>query len=284
MNICPIDAPFGAEVTGVDLRQPLVDDARAAINDAFVENGVLVFRDQIFAGPDQFLAAATNLGDPMPPVVATYRLPGYEEIEELTNSAIDKRTGEKTPLYRGGSWHTDHSNLACPPKATTLYAIELPPSGGGNTEFTNMAMAYSALDNSMKEILRGRRAFQAYLSRRAPRKLLARSEAEKKGSEGVWQPLVRQHPETGRAALYLNPMRCDAVEGMSEAEGDALLDALYRHCDRPDFQYSHRWSKGDMLIWDNRSCLHQATPVSVAGERRYMHRIMLQGDKPIMAD
>jgi alpha-ketoglutarate-dependent taurine dioxygenase len=70
---------------------------------------------------------------------------------------------------------------------------------------------------------------------------------------------------------------------MNQEEGDALLDALYRHCDSPAFQYSHRWRKDDMLIWDNRSCLHQATPVRVAGERRYMHRIMLKGDKPIMA-
>ena len=151
MNIGTIDAPFGAEVTGMDLRQPLSDDTRTAINAAFVESGVLVFRDQHFSGPDQFLAAASNLGDPMPPVVATYRLPGYDAIEELTNSAVDKRTGENTPLYRGGSWHTDHSNLECPPKATTLYAIELPASGGGNTEFTNMMMAYDALDEPLKE-------------------------------------------------------------------------------------------------------------------------------------
>jgi taurine dioxygenase len=284
MNIGLLDAPFGAQVTGIDLRQPLSEDSGTAINHAFTDNGVLVFRDQNFEGPDQFLAAASELGDPMPPVVATYRLPGFEAIEELTNSATDKRTGEKAPLYRGGSWHTDHSNLECPPKATTLYAIELPPSGGGNTEFTNMVMAYETLDHAMKGKLRGRRAFQAYLSRRAPRKLLARSDEEKAGSDGVWQPMVRRHPETGRAALYLNPMRCDAVEGMGESEGDELLDTLYRHCDHPEFQYSHRWSKGDMLIWDNRSCLHQATPVKVAGERRYMHRIMLKGDKPLMAD
>jgi taurine dioxygenase len=283
MDVRPIDTPFGAAVTGLDLRQPLLADVRTALNTAFAENAVLVFRDQNFAGPDEFLAAACNLGDPMPPVVATYRLPGYDAIEELTNSATDKRTGETTPLYRGGSWHTDHSNLERPPKATTLYAIELPPSGGGNTEFTNMMMAYDGLNDRLRTQIQGRRAFQAYLSRRAPRKLLARSDAEKKGSDGVWQPIVREHPETGRSALYLNPMRCDAVEGMDEADGDALLDTLYDHCNRAEFQYSHRWTKGDMLIWDNRSCLHQATPVSVAGERRYMHRIMLRGDKPIMA-
>ena len=97
----------------MDLRRSLRDATPTAINAAFVENGVLEFRDQNYSGPDQFLAAASNLGAPMPPVVATYRLAGYDAIEELTNNAADKRTGENTPLYRGGSWHTDHSNLEC---------------------------------------------------------------------------------------------------------------------------------------------------------------------------
>jgi taurine dioxygenase len=283
LRIGRLDAPFGVEISGVDLAAPLDEAARAAINAAFVENTVAVFRGQNFPTPDDFLAAASQLGEPMPPVTATYRLPGFDAIEELINTATDKRTGETTPLLRGGSWHTDHSNLACPPKATTLYAIDLPPSGGGNTEFISMAMAYDALDTAMKQTLRGRRAFQAYLSRRAPRKMLTRTAAEREGSDGVWQPLVRRHPETGRDALYLNPMRCDAVEGMGEAEGDALLDALYAHCDSPAFRYSHDWRPGDMLIWDNRAALHQATPIRVPSERRYMQRIMLRGDAPVMA-
>jgi len=282
-DIRRLDAPFGAEVLGIDLAGQIDAATRAAINRAFVDNVVLVFRGQRFATPERFLAAARQLGEPMPPVTATYRLPGFAEIEEIVNSAIDKRTGDPAPLLRGGSWHTDHSNLEAPPKATTLYAIDLPPGGGGNTEFLNMYLAYDALPAETKAALRGRRAFQAYLSRRAPRKLLTRTEAERDGSDGVWQPLVRRHPETGRDALYLNPMRCDAVEGMDEAEGDALLDALYAHCDQPRFRYSHSWRKGDMLIWDNRAALHQATPVRVPGERRYMHRIMLRGDAPQMA-
>jgi len=284
MEIRRLDAPFGAEILGVDLSRAPGAETVAAINAAFVDNVVAVFRDQHFAGPDDFLAAARLLGEPMPPVTATWRLPGYEVIEELVNSATDRRTGETAPLMRGGSWHTDHSNLARPPKATTLHAIDLPPSGGGNTEFISMVMAYEALDTATKERLRGRRAFQAYLSRRAPRKLLTRTEAEREGSEGTWQPMVRRHPETGRNALYLNPMRCDAVEGMDEAEGDALLDALYAHCDDRAFRYSHVWRPGDMLVWDNRAALHQATPVRVAAERRYMHRIMLRGEVPAMAD
>ncbi len=282
MEIRKLDAPFGAEIIGVDLSQPLDAETKAAVNKTFVDNVVVVFRDQTFDTPDAFIAAASQLGEPMPPVTATYRLEGYEVVEELISNATDKRTGEKTLLMRGGSWHTDHSNLEQPPKATTLYALEL-PSSGGNTEFTNMYLAYDALPDAVKEKIRGKRAFQAYLSRRAPRKLLKRSDAEKKGSDGAWQPLVREHPETGRKALYLNPMRCDAVEGLDEAEGDALLDSLYDHYDRPEFQYSHKWTLGDMLIWDNRSALHQATSNFDPGERRYMHRIMLKGDTPILA-
>lgn len=283
VEIRRLDAPFGAEVLGIDLADALDAATLEAVNRAFVDNVVLVFRGQRFATPERFLAAARNLGEPMPPVTATWRLPGFEVIEELTNTAIDKRTGDPAPLLRGGSWHTDHSNLERPPKATTLYAIDLPESGGGNTEFLNMYLAYEALSDDMKAVLRGRRAFQAYLSRRAPRRLLTRTEAERAGSDGTWQPLVRRHPETGRDALYLNPMRCDAVEGMGEAEGDALLDALYAHCDQERFRYSHRWRPGDMLIWDNRAALHQATPVRVPSERRYMHRIMLKGEVPEMA-
>ncbi len=282
MEVRPLEAPFGAEITGLDLTRKLDAETATAVNHAFVENIVLVFRDQFFPAPDEFLAAARNLGEPMPPVTATYRLPEYDAIEELINTATDPRTGEKTPLMRGGSWHTDHSNLAEPPKATTLYAIDLPPSGGGNTEFISMVAAYEALPQELKAQICGRRSFQAYISRRAPRKLLSRTEAERDGSDGVWQPLVRRHPETGRDALYLNPMRCDAVEGLDEDEGDALLDALYAHCDDPRFRYSHRWRPGDMLIWDNRAALHQATPINVPSERRYMHRIMLKGDAPVM--
>jgi taurine dioxygenase len=282
-EVTRLEAPFGAEIHGLDLSRPLDAATGQTINAAFIDNVVLVFRDQHFPAPDAFLAAARTLGEPMPPVTATYRLPGYDVIEELINSATDRRTGEATPLMRGGSWHTDHSNLAAPPKATTLHAIDLPPGGGGNTEFISMALAYEVLPDDFKAQIRGRRAFQAYLSRRAPRKLLARTEAEKQDSDGVWQPIVRRHPETGRDALYLNPMRCDAVEGLSQEEGDALMDALYTHCDQKQFQYSHRWRAGDMLIWDNRAALHQATPINVPDERRYMHRIMLKGDAPIMA-
>lgn len=282
MEIAPLGGNFGAQVTGLDLALDLDAATRAEINRAFVANTVLCFRGQHFAKPGDFLRAVGNLGEPMPPVTATYRLPGFEAIEELTNQAIDRRTGDTTPLMRGGSWHTDHSNLEIPPKATVLHAIEVPDTGG-NTEFTSLSLALEALDGETREMIRGKRAFHAYLSRRAPRKLLSRTKQEEQGSSGCWQPLVREHPESGKPGLYLNPMRCDAVEGFDEAEGDALLDRLYAHCDQRRFQYSHRWRLGDVLIWDNRCALHQATFDFDQSRRRYLHRIMLAGDAPILA-
>ena len=137
MEIRAFEGPFGAEVLGLDLAAPLSAREREEANRAFVENVVLCFRGQAFDRPEDFLAAVRNLGDPMPPVTATYRLPGFEVIEELTNRAIDRRTGDRTPLMRGGSWHTDHSNLERPPKATVLYAIEVPEEGATRSSPTS---------------------------------------------------------------------------------------------------------------------------------------------------
>ena len=287
VDIRPFDAPLGAEMIGLDMARPLGAAMRVRINRAFVDNLVLCFRGQEFAAPDAFLAAARNLGEPMPPTVATFRLPGYEVVEELANDAVDPRAeglgeGDPRPLRRGGSWHTDHSNLECPPKATVLYAIDIPETGG-DTQFTDMRAVYDALDDELKTAIAGKRAFQAYHSRRAPRRLLTRSTAEAVGSEGCWQPMARRHPESGRISLYLNPMRDERIESLGEAEGDALFDRLYEHMDQRRFQYSHKWRPGDMLVWDNRAALHRATFDFDPAKRRYLHRIMLKGDRPILA-
>ena len=153
----------------------------------------------------------------------------------------------------------------------------------GNTEFTSLYLAYEALPDETRETIRGRRPFHAYLWRRAPRKLLTRTKDEEKSSSGCWQPLVRLHPDTGRKSLYLNPMRCDAVEDMDRKDGDTLLDRLYGRCDQARFQYSHRRRPGDVLIRDNRCALHQATFDFDQSRRRYLHRIMLRGERPVPA-
>ena len=143
MDVNRLDSRFGAEVAGLDLSQPLDPVIKSKLNTVFVDNVVLCFRGQSFDRPEMFIRAVANLGRPMAPVTATFRLPGFDVIEELTNHATDKRTGGNERLMRGGSWHTDHSTLEAPPKATVLYAIDVPVAGG-NTEFTNLFLAYDS--------------------------------------------------------------------------------------------------------------------------------------------
>ena len=282
MDVNQLSDIMGAEVTGIDLTQTLDDDARTLINKVFVDNLVACFRRQCFETPDAFLKATRYLGEPVPPILNNYLLPGQKEVEALTSDAHDKRVGGIVPQRRGLTWHTDHSNIAEPPKATMLYAIDI-PSKGGDTQFTNMYAAYDALSDDMKSFIQNRRILHVYQASRAPRKMGIRTKEQEESSPGVWQPLVRLNPDTGRKALYLNAMRMEEVEGLEQQEGNDLIDELLAHCDQPKFQFSHKWQTGDMLIWDNRATQHQGTAGFDPTERRYLHRVMLQGEKPILA-
>lgn len=277
-----LDGPFGAEITGLDLREPMDSETLAAVNKVFVDNVVVCFRDQHLKEPKDFFEAGKQLGEPMKQVVATYRHPDFDDIEILSNRQTDDRTDNKKPMTRGGTWHTDHSNMEYPPKATMLYAVAIPDTGG-DTQFTNMYLAYEALPDDIKQQIDGKKAFHAYLSSRAPRKLLKRNDDEVKESDGMWQPLVRLHPETNRKALYFNQMRVEHVDGLEHEEGFALMEKLYDHTYQPKFRYTHKWKLGDLLIWDDRSSLHQATFNFDQSQLRYMHRMMLKGEKPILA-
>jgi taurine dioxygenase len=283
MEVIQLSDILGAEVTGIDLTQTLNDETKTAINKTFVDNLVACFRGQNFETPDEFLNATRYLGTPIPPILTNYLLPGQKEVEALTSDAHDKRVGGIVPQRRGLTWHTDHSNIAEPPKATMLYGIDI-PSKGGDTQFLNMYAAYDALSEDMKDFIQGRRVLHVYQASRAPRKMGLRTKEQEESSPGVWQPLVRLNPDTGRKALYLNAMRMEEVEGLSEKETSDLLNELLVHCDNPKFQYSHKWQKGDVLVWDNRSTQHQGTAGFDQSERRYLHRVMLQGEAPVLAN
>ena len=99
--------------------------------------------------------------------------------------------------------------------------------------------------------------------------------------DGVLHPLVRTHPESGRKAIYLNPIRIEAIEGMQENEALGLLDQLLSHATQPRYEYRHRWQQGDMVMWDNRCLLHKANGDYDMTQLRYMYRVMLQGDVPV---
>jgi taurine dioxygenase len=269
-------APLGAEVIGLDLRRPLDAALRDRLNRTFVERAVLVFRDQRLT-PPQLLNAVSNFGEVFPQHNPRFALPECPQIHYISN---EDHYPDGRRYIPGAGYHTDHSNDRRPPKATVLHAVEL-PSRGGDTQFVDMRLAYDALPDETKRRIAGLEAVHVYQSRHSERKLMDLASEDRAAiPDGVTHPLVRTHPENGRKALYLNPIRIESILGMEEADALALLDELLAHATRPEFEYRHRWRPGDVVMWDDRSLLHKANPDYDMSERRYLYRVMLQGDEP----
>jgi taurine dioxygenase len=281
--ITPLTDSIGAEVTGVDLSRDLDEATRRTLYKAWVDNVVLVFHDQSLSPPD-FIKAARNFGAPMRQNLESFDVPGFPDIGVVSNRDKDttqdgKRDGKA--YVRGVSWHSDHSYAETPPKATILYGIDI-PSSGGDTQFCNMRAAYEALPAETRQRIDGLKVLHVYQSSRSPRKLIGRTAAEESLYPGnVVHPLVRTNPDTGRKGIYHNPVRVERILDIDAAESDALLERLTRHATQPCFQYRHKWRPGDMVIWDNRNAMHQANADYDMREKRFLHRIMLEGERPV---
>ena len=277
-RITPLTEHTGAEVVGIDFTQPIDPDTQFTLNDAWAKHHVLVMREQTFT-PDDFKRAATVFGELLPHHNKDHRVPGHPDVAYVSNDIV--RNGKR--FIPGETFHTDHSNHPAPPKATMLYPVAL-PSWGGDTQYVNMHAAYDDLDDATKRRIDGLRARHMYQSEFSPRDLTPMSEASRKAlPEPSVHPLVRVHPENGRKALYLNPVRIEAIEGLEEDKALALVRELMRHATQSKYEYRHQWRHGDWVIWDNRSVMHQANPDYDMNERRYLYRLMLQGEVPIPA-
>ena len=275
-TITPLTEHTGAEVCGLDLTRPIDRETQGALNRAFADHHVLVIRDQKF-GPPEFIAAAQLFGELQPHDKKELHVPGYPQMYFVSNE-------QNVPGKRyisGETFHTDHSNHPAPPKATTLFPVSL-PSHGGDTQYVNMHEAYDDLSAATKERIDGLKAVHVYLSKYSPRELrpLSEDSARQVPPPGV-HPLVRTHPENGRKALYLNPVRIEAIIGMEEEEALNLVAELMEHAIQKKYEYRHEWHHGDFVIWDNRSVIHKANPDYDMNERRYLYRLMLKGETPV---
>lgn len=279
MQVKPLTDTLAAEITGVDLTQTLDDAQKRELYRLFVDNAVVVFRDQHFT-PQQFAAAAQIFGEIIPEQFPNYRLPEFPTVSFLSNSDLEK-TGKRRAV-RGEGFHTDHSNYDAPPKATILYGIDIPKSGG-DTEFVSVQAAYDELRDDIKRRIAGLRAIHAYKSQRDPHKSTVLSAEALAKTPCALHPLARLNPDNNRVGLYLSPGRVTGIEGMDEDEAFDLMDKLFVHATRDKQVYRHKWRKGDMLLWDNRSVLHQATTEYDMEERRYLYRVLLKGEVPLPA-
>jgi alpha-ketoglutarate-dependent taurine dioxygenase len=276
-TITPLSEHTGAEVRGIDLSEPVDEAARKDLNGAFIDRSVLVFREQHLS-PHQLVAAVGLFGEIFPQHNSRFALPECPLVHYISNQDFYPDGKRYIP---GEGYHTDHSNAVCPPKATVLHAVSL-PDRGGDTQYVNMHRAYDELSDQTKRRLLGLEAIHVYESRYSARKMIALNEESRdRVPDAVVHPIVRTHPESGRKAIYINPIRIDGIVGMPGAEALSLLDDLLEHATQPRYQYRHRWRAGDLVMWDNRSLLHRANGDYDMGQLRYLYRIMLKGDVPV---
>ena len=277
MEIRRLTDHAGAEAVGIDLSRPVTPEAKATLNQAFVEHSVLVVRDQSLT-PSQMLTAVELFGPVFQQHNTRFALPDCPQIHYISNH---DRFPDGTRYIPGEGWHTDHSNDTRPPKATVLHAVTL-PDRGGDTQFANMAAAYAALPPANKDRLAGLMGIHVYQSSHSARKLMGLSDANKERvPNAVLHPIVRTHPENGRKSIYINPIRIEGIVGMDHREALPLLEELLEHATAARFQYRHEWRSGDLVMWDNRCLLHKANGDYDMEQTRYLYRVMLQGSVPV---
>ena len=274
--VVPTGGGLGAEIRSVDLRG-LGDDAFAAIHHAWLDNLVLLFRGQELTDAE-LIAFSRRFGElDLAPIQETGRrfVEGMPELYVVSNVLKD---GERIGSLGHGEavWHTDMSYLPDPPKASILYALEIPPTGG-NTEFVNMYAIYEALPADLKRGVAGLRIKHdgTYNSGGYVRQGVTPTD-DPRESPGAFHPLVCTHPETGRRMVYLGRRRNAYIEGFELAESEALLDALWAYTDHAEFAWHTVWQVGDLVLWDNRCTMHRRDPFDPAA-RRVMHRTQIKG-------
>src|SRR5882672_4939947 len=276
-EVIPTGAALGATVNGVDLRH-LTEAAFARLIQAWHDHSVLLLRGQSLSDQD-LIAFSRRLGDlDWAPVQETGRrfVEGLPEIYIVSNVKVN---GEPIGSLGDGEavWHTDMSYLDLPPKASMLYALEIPPTGG-NTSFCTMYGIYEALPQQLKDRITGLKIKHdgTYNSGGYVRQGVTPTD-DPRASPGALHPLVCTHPDTGRRMLYLGRRRNAYLAGLDLGASEALLDELWSYVARPEFAFEHVWRVGDLVLWDNRCTMHRRDAFD-PNARRIMHRTQVKGE------
>ena len=294
-KVIPSGAALGAEVQAVDFSLAVPEDVKVALRKAWSDHLVLLFRGQDISD-DQLLAASNIFGPPHEAASRKYHLNVGKEVDDkhmisrhASVSIISNLDQEGKPVLDNGGlgsyevvWHTDNSYVEVPPAGSMLYALEIPPAGsGGDTSFNNQYLAYEELPEDLKKAIEGK--LQVHDSSRNSAGILrpgVKLPTQPEEVQGPAHPLLRVHPVTGKRALYLGRRRdwpSNYVVGLSNAESEALLDKLWAHATQPKYAWTHKWRAGDLVLWDNRCCMHYRNEINVT-QRRVMHRTTIKGE------
>jgi len=274
MRFTPVSPALGIEVEDVDLARALDNAAFERIRQAWYEGLILLFRNQALDEKQQadFAARFGELGKVLNKHGGSGSHPGVMYISNIVENGRLIGALPDGEMY----FHSDQCYVERPAMATMLYAMEI-PSRGGNTLFANMHRAYDALPHSVKQRLEGRKALNVYDYRNSA---TTRGAAVADDSPRCAHPVFRTHPDTGRKAVYVNRLMTRSIEGLPPTESNELLELLFEHCERAEFVYEHRWTPGDLILWDNRCTLHARTDFD-ASERRKLRRVAVLGEVPV---
>lgn len=280
VHITPSSAALGADISGIDLSQPINETAFRTIESVWLERCVVRFRNQKLSDA-QLIAFTRWFGDLDHARLDAYKpfVGEHPEIMVISNVVVDG-----APIGKLGAaeaeWHTDISYVESPPKASLLYSLEI-PAAGGDTSFANMYLAYDTLDAGLKSDIAGLRC-KHDASHDSAGVLRGGFSAcdDPRDAPGPLQPLVRTHPQTGRKALYLGRRINACIPDLPPAESERILDALWAHATQPQFAWTAVWNVGDLIVWDNRCTMHRRDAFE-ATARRIMHRTQVKGDRPV---
>jgi alpha-ketoglutarate-dependent sulfate ester dioxygenase len=295
LEVRPMSGHIGAEIFGVDLTSPLGTETVGEIRAALLQWKVVFFREQHLT-QEQHVAFARQFGQPTPahPTLPAV-FPEFPEILLLDNQVFAKRekaegdsAGKATNRSAAPSiesrWHTDVTFLPNPPMGSILRGVVVPPYGG-DTQWTNLVVAYETLSAPLQRLCD---ELHAVHHNELPVSRGEISGALKKQFQSTnirsVHPVVRVHPETGEKALFVNPNFTSHIVELSRAEGRHLLAMLYEHLSNPAYTCRFRWQPGSIAFWDNRATCHLVPTDVPPGEHRSMQRITLEGDLPVGPD
>jgi taurine dioxygenase len=276
LRMKPLSPALGAELRGVDLSQPLDDATFEAIRNYWYEHGVLCIPGQRLEEMDQ-VRFAERFGE-LPTTQGEYAISkSHPAIMYVTN---EKEDGKYIGALPDGEmyFHSDMCYVERPSMATLLYAMVI-PSEGGNTLFANMYKAYETLPEQTRQRLEGLKAVNGYEPGTSAPMAAMRTRSQPSPTARTYaHPVVCTHPATGKKALYVNRLMTEYIVGMPREESNALLESLFDHQEQRQFIYEHRWTVGDLIMWDNRCILHARGDFN-ANELRKLRRVTVKGDK-----
>ena len=283
VRVQPLSAHIGAQLSGVDLREPLAAADVLAIRQALLTWKVVFFRDQHLSH-DQHVAFARQFGEPTVGHPVFGHVEGHREIYPISKHRDANRHSSPPELRPWHGWHTDVTAAVNPPAAAILRGVVIPPYGG-DTQWTNLAVAYQKLSEPLRSFLEGLRGIHRFSAPGGAQAGQRYLELVSKNLLVSEHPLVRVHPETGEKLLLVSPGFLKSIVGLSPRESRVLLELLWEHIVRPEFTVRFKWEPGSVAFWDNRSTAH-VPPFDIFDQDfdRQLYRVTLVGDVPVGAD